>query len=651
MIKEARALLVLGMLALVPSSGLVMAQSLEDELSVLDDLPEADLSGAAPADNQATNQVTDQVEDVSQLPEDDFAETDEQQQQQPPATLQEEVAALPADAPAPPAALTGIESEPMAYLTAMDFQQLPDRVRLRLKTDRGIDYQIVDRPDKRQVLVEIQNANIANKLLKRALDTGEFDGPVALVKAFEGKIGALPGVKVLFQLRDHQKAQVTRVGSELLVDFKVASKSGKLFEIAGDVPVLPETILSSFDKMKFSGQRMNLRVKEAPLADVLALISRASSQDFVLAKSSDRKVTIQMNDAPWDQVLAMILLDSNMGYQKIGNTYRIAPAEDLRRELDAAVESEKKKKLLATLETRIFPVNYAKASELDPIIKNFLTKERGSSSVEQRTNSIVVTDVSEVLDRVGTYLKTIDLQTPQVLIEARIVQADDIFTKNLDFRWQAGGTDSFVNIGKSGPGASSVLPDSGLRFSTSLPGIDAITALLNMYETQNQTKIISSPRVMTLNNQKAVIADGTEIVITTPATADTPATQTFKEAVLKLEVTPSITSDGYVRMEIQLNKDEPVGTLGNISKKQANTTLMVESGKTAVIGGVFIDSEIQDEAKMSYLGSLPVVGRLFTPFKQSRKDRKELLMFISPKILNADKATLMSSGANSEASF
>lgn len=650
--RRTRLFMLLGLAVFAPQATLVSAQSLEDELSALDDLPEADLSessGGGTPQAMAPQSDADLGADLdSDFPEEDFPTNNSVPQSN---SLQQEVANLNDDAVAPPSALTGIDSEPLAHLTAMDFQQLPDRVRLRLRTDRGIDYQVADRPDRRQIVMELQNSNIATKLLKRALDTGEFEGPVALIKAYESKTGAIPSVKVLFQLRDFQKAQITRVGSDLLVDFPIVGKSGKLFEIASDAPVLPETILSSFDRMKFSGARMNLRVKEAPLADVLALISRASAQDFVLAKSSDQKVTIQMNDAPWDQVLAMILLNANMGYQKIGKTYRIAPSEDLRRELDAAVQSEKKKKELATLETRIFPVNYAKATELDAIIKNFLSKDRGSSSVEQRTNSIVVTDVSEVLDRVGTYLKTIDLQTPQVLIEARIVQADDTFSKNLDFRWQAGGADTFLNVGKGGPGANTVAPDTGLRFNATLPGIEAITALLNMYETQNITKIISSPRVMTLNNQKATIADGQEIQITTQATDTAPATQSFKEAVLKLEVTPSITSDGYVRMEVRLNKDEPIGASGNISKKEANTTLMVESGKTAVIGGVFVDSEVEDEDRMSYLGSIPVLGKLFTPFKRTQKIRKELLMFISPKILNADKATLMSSGASSEASF
>ncbi len=635
-----RTLMLIGLLVLAPQSSFLSAQSLEDELSVLDDLPEADLSelsGVESAQVDESNITENNVEPVVV---------------EEPQNLQQEVSQLSnIDTPAPPAALTGVDSEPAANLTAMDFQQLPDRVRLRLKTDRGIDYQIVNRPERRQVMIEIQNANIAAKVLNRALDTGEFDGPVALVKAFDAKVGSLPGVRVLFQLRDFDRAQVTRVGTDLLVDFPIKGNSGKLFEISNDDPVLPETIVSSFDKMTFTGARMNLRVKDAPLEDVLALISRAAGQDFVLAQATDQKVTIQMSDAPWDQVLAMILLNSNMGYQKIGKTYRIATADALRRELESAVLSAAKKKELAGTETRIYPINYAKAEDLDKIIKGFLTPTRVTSGVEDRTNSIVVTDSRDVLDRVGTYIKAIDLQTPQILIEARIVQVREQARKNLDLRWRAGGTESFINIGEGGP--SAIPPNAGLRLNASLPGIDAVTAWLNMYETQEQSKIIASPKVMALNNEVAKVYDGTEIAILVPSTEPGGAnTYEFRQALLELDVTPSVTADGFVMMKVKLSKDDVINsTNGAIGRKGSDTTLMVESGKTAVIGGIFIDTEVDEERRLSYLGSLPILGRLFTPFKSKLREQQELLMFISPRIINADKATLMSSGSGSQASF
>jgi type IV pilus assembly protein PilQ len=637
-----RILMLSGLLVFTNQSAIVFAQSLEEELSVLDDLPEADMS-----DSQGF--------DMAQSPFDNAEPPDDFDFDEEPQNLKQEVAQLPvfdSDVTAPPSALTGVDNEPLAHLTAMDFQQLTDRVRLRLKTDRGIDYRVVERPDRRQVTLEIQNAKIATKVLKRALDTGEFEGPVALIKAFESKSGAGASVKVLFQLREYDRAQVTRAGTDLLIDFPIKSKFGKLFEVAGEAPVLPETILSSFDKMKFSGARMNIRVKDAPLADVLALISKASGQDFILSKESDRTVTTQMNDAPWDQVLSMILLNANMGYQKIGKTYRIAPADDLRKELEAAVESDKKQKELAVTETRIYPINYAKAEELDKIVKTFLTPTRGSSSVEDRTNSIVVSDVREVLDRIQAYVKAVDLQTPQILIEARVVQVTDEVRKNLDFRWRAGGAESYINMGESTLGLVTP-PNAGLRINTSLPGIDAITAWLNMYETQNLTKIIASPKVTALNNQKAEVFDGIETAILQPPTeAGGAPTTVFREALLKLDVTPSVTSDGFVMMNVMLSKDDVVNPAGAIARRGANTTLMVESGRTAVIGGVFIDTDIGEERKLSYLGSLPVLGRLFTPFRESRREQRELLMFISPRILNADRTTLMSTGSSStQASF
>lgn len=566
-------------------------------------------------------------------------------------------------------ALTGVDTGSLGKVSAVEFKQLKDRVRLYVKSDRPLDWSRELRSDKRQVVIELKNMNIGSNIVKRALDTGEFDGPVAYVKAFDAKLGAIPTVKVLFQLRNFVDPTVLRSGNDLYVDFPIAG-DGSLFKQAANAQVvLPETFLSGTQPMEYKGARISLNVKNAGVSDVINLISKVSGENFVIAPGVDAKVTVNVKNLPWDQVLTIILLNAKLGYQKTDGIYRIANLTDLKKEIEDAIIAEEKKNDLIPLQTRLFAVSYATASEIQTNIKDFLSK-RGKIAVDRRTNSMTVTDIPEVMDKIDKYIKTVDKQTPQVLIEARIVEASKEFNKSLNVRWNMGNIEIGRANANTGTGAiPPVISDATARFGTRQPytasgvgdggggvglnigqlgNLGSIDLLIGAAEFNEEVKQIAAPKVTVLNNQPATISQGFTRTVLGAAGTDGTATVQQQRINTTLTVTPQVTSDANVLLNINLARSTPDGTPGQITAadskdRSAVTQMLVPSGKTAVIGGLYTSDVTESETGVPGLNKIPIIGSLFKPTKSSDKNLGELLMFISPKILNADKAFLVNS--------
>lgn len=680
------------------------AQDLKDELDALEEPPEDDLSGldsakksaqaaapkaaakaptkaADPLDElpvdgeKATAKAAPQTADLDKVPapgaDEELPAPDTVAGKDEKAGLEDEVQALndaPSTAePNPTDALTGgAPSEAAGKITSLNFKQMADRVRLVLSGDRAMDWTRELRSKRRQVIVELKNMSIAREVLKRALDTGEFDGPVALVQAFESKVANVPTVKVLFQLRQFVDPTVLRSGNSLYVDFPIVT-DGNLFKSRAQLqPTVPKTFLSATGRLNFKGNRITLNVKDAELSDVLNLLSRASGKDFILGNgASSSKVTLNVRNTPWDQVLAIVLLNAKLGYQEIGSTYRILPITDLKTELDDAAKTAQQAEDLTPIETRLFPVSYAKATDINTNLADFKTK-RGKSSVDARTNTVVVTDTPDTLEKVARYIRSVDRQTSQVLIEARIVEAKQSFVQSLGIEWKLGetgkatstskGDDNFINLGSSGStlvsksdskrgsDLANTGTNGGLRLKLgNLGSLGAIQALLKLSETEGKSRTIASPRITVLDNKQASISQGTQVaVITPPTTAGGSPTTNYVAAELRLGVTPQVTSDGHVLMKIELKRDAPsAGNTQNIETRHADTEMLIESGKTAVLGGIYTVDHSDKETGWPGLRSLPIFGAIFRDSKTITNESNELLMFISPRILNADKALMM----------
>lgn len=633
----------------------VQAQDLKDELSALDDIPEDDLSDSASSAPAPSAKAEIPPEDDLNLESRDSLEKElESVQDSPP----------PAPKPsAPLEAMTGVSNESSARLTHIRFKQLSDRVRLILTADRGVDWTREMRARRKQVILELRNTSISGSLLKKVLDTGEFDGPVALIQAFDSRLGTLPSVKVLFQLRQFVEPTVIRSGNEVYVDFPILVDGSLFSDRSRGETLLPETFLSGTSKIPFKGSKISLNVKDADLSDVLNLLSKAAGRNFVLSGSNSAKVTLNVRNTPWDQALSVILLNAKLGYQKIGNTYRIAPIADLKAEIQESLDSAQKTEDLLPLESKLFALSYAKAADVANSVKDFASK-RGKAVTDQRTNTIVVTDTPATIEKVARYIRSIDKQTPQVLIEARIVEASEDFVRDLNINWKLGEvssgrlSDSFINVGKLGgtlttPGTtrysdvgSVASEQGGVRLKIGeLGSLGAIQAVLGLAETENKAKIIASPRVTVLDNKEATIAQGTQVPVVTPATANAPATTTYVPAELRLEVTPQVTADGFVLLKTKLFRDNPKDANASsspIESRRAETEMIVESGKTGVIGGIYTIEGSESELGWPYLRKVPLLGMLFQPNRSLKNTTRELIMFVSPRILNADRARFIS---------
>jgi type IV pilus assembly protein PilQ len=431
----------------------------------------------------------------------------------------------------------------------------------------------------------------------------------------------------------------------------------------------------------FAGRRIDLDFKDADIHNILRLLAEVGGVNVITSDDVTGTVTIRMRDVPWDQALELILQSKGLGMVRRGNIIRVAPLTALEKEAELALARSKQREQLAPLETRLIPVSYATAGELQPRI-NELLSTRGSVSVDARTNVLVVRDLVENLDEVEALVRSLDTQTPQVLVEARIVEATSQYSKDVGIQWggditmgsatgnptglafpsdvsAAGGnytagstptqglspftsvvpTPNFaVNLPATvGDGQGGAL---GMSFG-SVDGNVNINVRLSAAEANGVVRIVSSPRILTLDNHEAHIAQGTLIPY---SQVSAQGVQTaFQEAKLELEVRPHVTSDGSVAMHVRVTRDEPdftrTGARGDpaILKREAETDLLLDDGHTAVIGGIYTRNTGHNVDQVPFFGDIPILGLLFQR-RRVRDERNELLIFLTPRIVNRSQA-------------
>lgn len=420
----------------------------------------------------------------------------------------------------------------------------------------------------------------------------------------------------------------------------------------------------------FSGKKISLDFQEAELKNVLRLIAEVSGHNLVLSPDVKGSVTVKMLNVPWDQALDLILKINNLGQVREDNIIRVMTATALANEEKLVLAKKEASVKAEDTFSRIVPVNYAKAKDLvDPLKKSLST--RGEITVDERTNTLIIKDVSKNLDDVQALVKTLDRQTPQVMIEARIVEANSDFSRELGIQW---GTDfnrtsgdTRWRIGAAGTKASSTATTStpltngigvmGSGMAVNLPaavglgsggalgiGLTKLTAggstisldlNLSAMESAGKGKVISSPKVLALDNKEATIKQGTSIPYET-SSASGPVTQ-WIDAVLELTVTPHVSPDNSIIMKIKASKNAPGAVLSaggqpSIEKNETITEILLKDGETAVIGGIYTITKSDSESGVPFLSKVPVLGWLFK--KEKVIDKKtELLIFLQPKII------------------
>ena len=395
----------------------------------------------------------------------------------------------------------------------------------------------------------------------------------------------------------------------------------------------------------YTGRRLSLDFKDADIKNILRLIAEVSNFNIITGDDVTGKVTMRLVDVPWDQALEIILQARSLGMSKVGNVIRIAPLDSLKKEIQAELEAKRTKEKLEDLVTELIPVNYATAKEILPQVKSILS-ERGDVKGDDRTNILIVKDIPRNIVLAKNLVKSLDTKTPQVLIEARIVEANLSFQKDLGISWgflASTGTDKKKTL-TVGSDTNKVvnLPAANtaglLEFLfTSEYGLKNLDVAISAYENKGEAKVISSPKIATLDNKEASVEQGLRIPYTKLTTEGTP-TEDFMEANLKLTVTPHVTNDGHVKMSIKVKKDEPdysktsaYGT-PRINKKESTTEVLVKDNGVVAIAGIYTIKKEETTTGVPLFSKIPVLGWLFK--KESKtNDTTDLLIFISPKIL------------------
>jgi type IV pilus secretin PilQ/predicted competence protein len=462
----------------------------------------------------------------------------------------------------------------------------------------------------------------------------------------------------------------------------IGSEDPSIYEFAQEktaaaFAALPKQVsLAKKGKNQYTGQKIDLDFKDADIHNILRLLSEVGKVNIVVSDEVKGNVTLSMRNVPWNLAMDVILEAKGLGKVKIAeNVYRVAPKETLEKEQQMKIKELKNKKILKPLITRIIPISYAMAKDLKPQAEELLSS-RGSVGMDERTNVLIVRDVSENLSLIEQLIKNLDTQTPQVLIEARIVESTSNYSREIGIQWgghfisstSTGNPTGVVfpnSVTLAGGGMDEQTPTSGMNpfggspnpnFAVNLPalvGTGAGGALgislgsvnnnanlnirISALENDGVLKIISAPKILTLDNKQAKIEQGTMIPY---SQISAQGVQTaFQEAKLSLEVTPHVTAEGSILMKININRDEPDfnnrGARGDptILKRHAETELLIEDGKTAVIGGIYTRNYGKSFNQVPLFAKIPVIGWLFK--KRTDTDRRsELLIFITPRIVN-----------------
>lgn len=507
----------------------------------------------------------------------------------------------------------------------------------------------------RSVIVDFQNAVMPGNLVKR-YDVTDFGTPVQTVEATAQGSNA----RIVITPTGNWEHSAYQADNRFIVEVKRVVEDPNRLVRPG-----------------FVGEKLSLNFQNVEVRSVLQVLADFTGLNIITSDSVSGNLTLRLKDVPWDQALDIILRSKGLDLRKDGNVVWIAPRDELATREKLALEARSQISDLEPTQTESFQLNYQKAADVQALLTNpqqRILSKRGSAAVDVRTNQLFVQDTPSRLEDVRRMMRAVDIPVRQVMIESRIVEASDTFGRNLgvrlgyseDRRSGVGGRPNVqfgaelvntgqlngivtgtptinagglqVNLPSAGIGGATAGTFSTLIFNSSRSRLLALE--LSALQADGKGKIISSPRVITANQNEATIEQGTEIPYQ-QASSSGATTVSFKKATLSLKVKPQITPDDNVIMKLNINKDSRgQETISGpaIDTKQVTTEVLVENGGTLVIGGIYTQDERSTTTKIPVLGDIPYVGFLF---KQNQKadDRRELLMFITPKILK-DNLTL-----------
>jgi type IV pilus assembly protein PilQ len=580
-------------------------------------------------------------------------------------TLSGAAAASTAAAPGQPANFAAGKSDTKHAIREVDFRRGPageGRVLIDLTdSSTGIDI----RQQGQNIVVEFLKTSLPENM-RRRLDVVDFATPVQTVSAFQQG----ENVRMVIEAKGQWEHNAYQSDTQFVIEVKAA---------------VPDPSRTS-QRGRYTGEKLSLNFQNVEVRAVLNVIADFTDLNVITSDTVGGSITLRLKDVPWDQALDIILQTRGLDMRKSGNVIWIAPRDELATREKLALEAQSQISELEQTRTESFQINYQRAADVQKLLSDAtqrILSKRGSAVVDTRTNQLFVQDTPSRLEEVRKLIAKIDVPVRQVMIEARIVEASDNFSRNLGARLgynevgrtagsrfplqPSGGTTRYaIGTGESGNAlgnadTGSVGAAQGLGAGTlggtfvNMPAAGAggfnagaislilfnagLTKFLNLEvsaaEADAKLKTISSPRVLTADQVEAIVEQGIEIPYQ-QATSSGATSVSFRKANLSLKVKPQITPDGHVIMSLDVNKDIPGTTTASgvqISTKHVKTEVLVENGGTVVIGGIYEEIDNVNSARTPFLGDLPYIGFLFRN-TTTRRDKSELLIFVTPRIMN-----------------
>lgn len=533
----------------------------------------------------------------------------------------------------------------------------------------------------------LRNASLA-KGLRRQLDTTEFRGAVRSIQVTnQGK-----DVAVSVALRQHVSHQIKAYKGGYKWQFAMPTRAKQLAASSYRIKYHPQRVgqagtgmsagdLALMEQRKgpkrYTGRRISIFFRKVEIHNLLRLFTEISGMNIITSDKVKGRITLKLRNVPWDQALDLVLKTLKLGMEKSGNIARIATLEELRQEEQQRRKLQQLKLLAQPQKIRLIPVNYAKAQLMAQKVKTILSP-RGKVSIDTRTNVLIVKDYVPFLLRAEGLVRSLDTQTPQVLIQARIVEANVNFSQEFGIQWgghllfspltgnstglqfpnpfavrggvpaTAGGGAPQLGQGDFGtpnyivnfPATTGLNNGTALSFLFgSLSGVGSLNMRLSAAESTGNVKIISAPKIITLHNMQASIQQGLQIPFSSASAAGTNVQ--FVTASLSLSVQPQVTTDGSVFLQLQIANNAPDFSKGGaagpaITTKTANTNMLIKDGETMVIGGIYSRRTGESQSRIPFLSQIPVLGLLFKNYRYN-DDRAELLVFVTPRIINRAK--------------
>lgn len=537
--------------------------------------------------------------------------------------------------------------------------------------------------DDKQIILDLKNVKADKKVL-RGINTSEFDGATVYVSGYP-KPGSPSDIRFTIQLRDNVRSILDRNGNKIILSvenrFGVFSKNrlqqgkesvtakSEVQELKDDNTKIntpkstsTEDILQNLTlagPKRYIGKKISIYVTEIPVAEILGMIADSSGFNIIIDSEVAKAppLTLSLTNIPWDQALDTVLTISKLVAEKNSNILTVKTVEKAQAEFAATARAEELKLGLEPTVTKIFPISHSNMNDLKKILTNYVSK-RGSMSEDPRTNSLIIQETVGAIEQIKKIIELLDTQTPQLLIESKIVEATEAYSKRIGLTNGIGfGYDPVRQgvVNNVGPGFSfntASLGEGNSAFGLNIGTFKRLTNLnvaLEMLESESKVRIITAPKIVTQNKKTATITSTeTTSFAVTQVVAGAPPVTSFEQTpiVLNLTVTPQVTNEGSINMEVKVDKGsfgerQFAGAPPNTTNRQISTNVLVDNGSTVVLGGLYNTATTESHSGIPFLKDLPLVGWLFRSPYNPQTTRNELLIFLTPRIINQEEAGLI----------